>query len=341
VFRRHGTVNASDIETVGELRPPLDPVFDHLIEAALAGRVPVYFGAVPRAYIRPFDPSFAATKHPVSDAAISDVHVRWQRGELTPIWIYPTSNGFIMSDDYVVWEAIKKGEPDFVPCWILGPPNHPGVTNLRGPIDQSAVKRALGFSSESTSEPAAVENPADGKGLASTGFVDLRRKWKSGRIAIGIDRAFARRFYTDVAISEIHRRTGERDLLARMIIFGAFLLAPAALFLACVLAVIALKWASALAIPIAVLSYAAYQGSSSAPRSRLMPITWLLTLSVVGLILNGNRERLAAEMISAFLFSLWATRFMYVTAVRSLRSLVLRNARAYDWLQDQVTLNPT
>lgn len=340
VVRRVEKVNPSGIEALSGLSPLFDPVFDHLLERALSGDTEVYFAAVPRALVRPFDPDYNPSLHPVGVAAISEVNTRWRAGDVSQVWVYPKDDGFIMSDDYIVWEALKEGQPDFVPCWVLGKPNPSTVKDLQGPLEQSAVRRALGFSTEVTSAPAPSGNYEHGIGQVTRDFATLQRQWKAGTIAIGIDRVFARQFYTDIAISEIDRRTGERDLVARFFVFGAFLVAPAALLMSCILAAVGLKWFSAIAIPIAIVTYARYQSSSSSARSRLGAISWIFALSIAVSLFGGPRNRLPSGMISAFLLSLWALRFMYVAAVRSLRSLVLRNARAYAWLQDNVSVQP-
>jgi hypothetical protein len=334
-------MDPSEIEALAGLRPLFDLVFRHLIEGAVHGRVDVYFAAVPHRRIRPFDPDYSPARHPVGAAAISDVQARWARGEFSPVWVYPKENEFILSDDYVVWEALKKGEPEFVPCWILGKPDTSIVKDLQGPLEELAVKRALGFSTEVSSAAPPSADSERRIGEAARDITTLRREWKTGRIAIGIDRGFARQFYTDIAASEIEKRTGERDGFARSLVFGAFLLAPAALLGTCILTVIAFKWYSAIAIPIAVAIYAAYQGSSALARSKLTTISWMLALSIAAFILAGPRDPLPSALIFTFLLSLWALRFTYIAAVRSLRAFVLRNAWAYNWLRGEVRVEPT
>jgi hypothetical protein len=53
----------------------------------------------------------------------------------------------VLSDDYIVWEAIKQGGPDFMPCWVLGTPSHGSIENLQGPIETTEIARLLGFAS--------------------------------------------------------------------------------------------------------------------------------------------------------------------------------------------------
>jgi hypothetical protein len=134
-----------EIKALAGLQPLFDPVFQHLLESALAGRVDVYFAAVPLASIQPFDPDYAPRRHPVGEAAVRDVVRSWRAGKVQPMWVYQKDQHFVMSDDYIVWEAVKEGQPDYVPCCILGRPDHPSITDLQGPLDQPSIRKALGF----------------------------------------------------------------------------------------------------------------------------------------------------------------------------------------------------
>jgi hypothetical protein len=61
------------------------------------------------------------------------------------VWVDPNENAYVMSDDYVVWAAIERGQPDYVPCWVLGYASATGAVDIRGPIEQDRVRRILGF----------------------------------------------------------------------------------------------------------------------------------------------------------------------------------------------------
>ncbi len=43
------------------------------------------------------------------------------------------------------WEAAKLGDPDFLPCWVLGRPDLEGVVDIQGPLDEAGVRSAIGF----------------------------------------------------------------------------------------------------------------------------------------------------------------------------------------------------
>ena len=50
-----------------------------------------------------------------------------------------------MSDDYLIYEAFLQMKSDYVPCWTLGKPRNPLVTQLQGPVD---ARKAAGFSDQ-------------------------------------------------------------------------------------------------------------------------------------------------------------------------------------------------
>ncbi len=74
-------------------------------------------------------------------------------------------------------------------------------------------------------------------------------------------------------------------------------------------------------------------------RSRLGIISFILAVSIVAFFVAEPSDRSVQGMICAFLLSLWAVRFMYVAAPYFMRSLILRNARAYDLVRHGVTLH--
>ena len=144
LFRRKDRMDHTEIEALAGLRPLFDPVFDHLCRGAYKGLIDVYFAAVPIALIRPFDPDYDPGKHPIGKKAIAEVVAQWNEGILPQCCVYQKGDEFILSDDYLIWEAAKFGQPDFVPCWILGKPSSSDLRDVQGPIDQHDVPGLLG-----------------------------------------------------------------------------------------------------------------------------------------------------------------------------------------------------
>ncbi len=145
LFRRPEKMDPREIAGLVGLQPLSDPVFNHLLESALAGRVDVYFAAVPRSAIRPFDPDYEPQRHAVGVAAIEEVMKRWRAGAFPFSWVYQKGHEFILSDDYINWEAAKLGAPDFLPCWVLGRPDLEGVVDIQGSMDEASVRSAIGL----------------------------------------------------------------------------------------------------------------------------------------------------------------------------------------------------
>ena len=144
-FRRKARMDPNEISGLVGLMPLFDPVFNHLLEGAAQGRVDVYFAAVPFDLIRPFDPDYDPSKHPVGEAAIVAVSDEWRRGHFPQLWLYEKGDHIVMSDDYIPWAAALRGKPDYVPGWILGKPLNPRLADVQGPLRLEDVRAAIGL----------------------------------------------------------------------------------------------------------------------------------------------------------------------------------------------------
>lgn len=141
---KNHVMNTNDVSIIPELVPPHDPKFALLVEGALLANVDVYYAAVRPSDIVPFSSSFDPEAHPVGRRAVQDVINRWRNNEFAVIWLYDEGAHFITSDDYVVWAAVRRGQPDYVPAYLLGRPEGAPATDLQGPLTLQAVKKALG-----------------------------------------------------------------------------------------------------------------------------------------------------------------------------------------------------
>jgi hypothetical protein len=139
------TVRADDLRLLPGLAPVLDQRFLALADQALVGDLPVYFAAIPLSLIRPFDAAYDPAAHPVGEAAIRQVMAEWTAGSFTPAWVYPATGAYVVSDDYIVLDAARRGQPDFLPCWVLGEPTVPGPVDVQGPIAVRDVATQLGL----------------------------------------------------------------------------------------------------------------------------------------------------------------------------------------------------
>jgi hypothetical protein len=145
LFRQPTRVSVDEIDALLGLRPLRDDILGYLLQRALDGQVPVYFAAVLRTLIRPFDAEYDPAKHPVGAAAIEQAMAEWQAGMFPHVWVYPSEDAYVLSDDYIPWAAATRGQPDFLPCWVLGYPSVPGTVDIQGPVDPLKVRQLLGF----------------------------------------------------------------------------------------------------------------------------------------------------------------------------------------------------
>jgi hypothetical protein len=138
-------VPVHDLDTLPDLCPLEDKVFQYLLGEVVVGRIPLYFGAVPLALIEPYDQHYHPENHPVGKIAVNATVTGALRGEIQKMWVYPNGQKYIVADDYIPYAAALIGQPDFVPCWIMGNARFPGVESHQGPIEPHDVKRLLGW----------------------------------------------------------------------------------------------------------------------------------------------------------------------------------------------------
>jgi hypothetical protein len=152
LFRRPARVSVDEIDALLGLRPLRDDVLGYLLQRAVEGVVPVYFAAVPRMLIHPFDTEYDPAKHPVGAAAIAQTMAEWRSGHVPHVWVYPRGAAYVLSDDYIPWAAALRGQPDFLPCWVLGYPSVAGTVDIQGPVEPQRVRRLLGFGDSNNEE---------------------------------------------------------------------------------------------------------------------------------------------------------------------------------------------
>jgi hypothetical protein len=126
-----------------ELTPPDDPQLIQLLQSALSGNIPVYFAAIPLRLIRPFSTTYDPRRHPVGRQLIADVQEQWEQQVFQQLIVYQQGDAFIMSDDYAVYYAALAGNPDYVPCWVLGECASPNAVDVQGPIRQEELAHIL------------------------------------------------------------------------------------------------------------------------------------------------------------------------------------------------------
>jgi hypothetical protein len=141
LFRKK--VKVEDIHPMEGLKPLEDETLLYLWQQAIKGSIPVYFAAVPLELIEPYDKEYDPRKHPVGKKVIETMIQAWQKNQFQPVWVYPKGDKFILSDDYCVYYAALTGQPDYVPCWILGKTDHHDVKDMQGPIEPEEINKML------------------------------------------------------------------------------------------------------------------------------------------------------------------------------------------------------
>lgn len=84
-------------------------------------------------------------------------------------------------------------------------------------------------------------------------FEEIVRLETNGQLLIGIDRAFARRFYTNLPLRTVEEHTDEAPYFEKAFVMGAFVGGPLALAASAIYAVFVISWWSVLIIPIGTL----------------------------------------------------------------------------------------
>ena len=139
------TVNLRDLKADNEFTPKPDPVFQHLLIEAVKGRVPIHFAVVPFHRLRRFDTAHRPELTVSGKDYVAQIIAAWSEGQPWPMWVYPSEDRFIASDDYFTFAACEHERLDSVPCLVLGTPDGEGVSNLEGPLSVEQIKKTLGF----------------------------------------------------------------------------------------------------------------------------------------------------------------------------------------------------
>ena len=137
-------VKVEDLHVLPDLQPPKDEVFASLLGQAIGGQLDVYYAAIPLKLVEPFSKNYDPRKHPVGQQAIDAFFQAWQKNEFQISWVYPKGEKFILSDDYIIYYAALKGQPDYLPCCVLGNASHPEIKDVQGPLTPEKIRHLLG-----------------------------------------------------------------------------------------------------------------------------------------------------------------------------------------------------
>jgi hypothetical protein len=138
-------LNPQDLKPYPGTKPPDDPVFKYLLQEGVFGNLPIYYAEISRKRVERFDPAFRPEQTEIGRSVVRRIMEDWQRGHFAVIWVYPKGDRFVSADDYLVLAAADAGEPDFLPCYVLGRPSDSAANNIQGPLDQAKMRKKLGI----------------------------------------------------------------------------------------------------------------------------------------------------------------------------------------------------
>jgi hypothetical protein len=143
VFKRRSPA-PTDPKVNPEWKPPHDPVFEYLLQEALFGALDVHFAGVRLPRVRRFASDFRPERTRGGDQVVAQIMAQWRAGNMSKLWVYPKGDLFIASDDYFTLAAAEAGQPDWLPCWVLGPFRRDHVRDVQGPIDRASLREMFG-----------------------------------------------------------------------------------------------------------------------------------------------------------------------------------------------------
>ena len=121
-----------------------DPIFQNLLKLASEGKIPTYYGEIPKRFIWPFDEYFDPYSHEEGMIEVQVMLDLIDDREPPVIWVYPKYGMFIMSNDYHAFAAFHEADKEYLPCFILGDSDSHEIRDLAGPLNKEYVAKFMG-----------------------------------------------------------------------------------------------------------------------------------------------------------------------------------------------------
>lgn len=169
-------------------------------------------------------------------------------------------------------------------------------------------------------------------------YEDIIRLERQGKILVGVDRPSARRFYTDIPMSEIEEKTGEAPYFEKIVVWFFFIAGPISLVFSIILGFLILKWWGILFLLLNPIIFFIYSSASVTGGARIYGISIILIVSICVNFFNIFENNLIPLLIMVLVFSLWCARSIYCSSTFFLRSFVIRNERAFQYLSDHLVI---
>jgi hypothetical protein len=130
---KHIDINSLNVDPT--LRPNYDSRFSVLYDKAMKKEIPIYFAPIPLSLCIPYDVDFRPDLHPIGKQVMAEKREQALSGQVALMYVYQRGFWFVVSDDYFTFFAALFGNPEFVPCYILGEPSHPLLDDVQGPFN--------------------------------------------------------------------------------------------------------------------------------------------------------------------------------------------------------------
>lgn len=154
----------------------------------------------------------------------------------------------------------------------------------------------------------------------------------AGHALVGVEPAMARRLLVDSDSEGVQSAIGELLSFERAFVKLTFGSSWLSLLISMGFSVKAFGWWSTLVVPLSFVIWSLYLGRASMGNQRLWPTFSFLSLSILACFLSNADVpfQIWLALVAGAFFLLKVT---YFAATRFIRSLVIRNSRAYELLE--------
>jgi len=173
--------------------------------------------------------------------------------------------------------------------------------------------------------------------LTSEEHARLAHQITDGTLEISISRSVARQFYTMTPVAEINTKTGQSELLAKLVVWLGLLFTPLLFTLSALLIIYYYGWWAAVSIPFAGILWSVIAGFLN-PTGSWISMTIILVFIVAVTLANLVTPSLTFPLL-AWTASLWVNRMTYHCAAFFLTRLVVKSHIAFELLEEHVSIN--
>jgi hypothetical protein len=169
-------------------------------------------------------------------------------------------------------------------------------------------------------------------------YQELVKRAYEGKILLGVDRALARKVYTNLSLAKIREFTGETPYFEKAVVLFAFVGGPLLALISAVLAVASFHWWAFLIVPACLGVWLVYKGVSSRGNAGMVFISLALAGSFAAYFAHLMPTKLAGIFLISFVAALWCERLVYCAGSFFLRAFVLRNIKAFNTFNEGLSI---